>query len=275
MSLAVFRKTLRDAFPLLTILVVATVIFEILFVTFEREVLQDVLTQFASFFFQNEPMRRFVSALLGGDLASDLTSTSLMTVGFSHPIMYTFMWVLIISLVTRTTVGEIDRGTADLLLTLPVSRAAVYVTVTTVWVAGAILVSAATITGAWLGEVLSPLKEPLHLSRLALLVYNLLALNLAVGGLTMLISSHLSRRGPAVACMLTVLLIGLLIQFLDPFWHPARRVNFLSLLHYYRPLAVVRSGIWPTGDLLALTGTAVVAWLLGLWRFTRRDIPAV
>ena len=184
MSRALFWKTLRDARLLLVILVLATVAFELLFVIFVREMLQEMLMQIASVWLEKAPFRRMVNSMLGADLAAELTPTSLMAIGFSHPLMYTFMWVLLLTVGTRGLVGEIDRGTADLLLGLPVSRAAVYGSVSATLVLAAVLISVATVCGAGLGAVFIPLKEPINLARLWILVANLLALNLAIAGLT-------------------------------------------------------------------------------------------
>ncbi len=274
MSRALFWKTLRDARLLLVILVLATVAFELLFVIFVREMLQEMLMQIASVWLEKAPFRRMVNSMLGADLAVELTPTSLMAIGFSHPLMYTFMWVLLLTIGTRGLVGEIDRGTADLLLGLPVSRTAVYGSVSATLVLAAVLISVATVCGAGLGAVFIPLKEPLNLARLWILVANLLALNLAITGLTTLVSSLASRRGTAVATVLTVLLVSFLIQFLAPLWDPARRIECLGLLHYYRPLPAVRTGQWPLADIFTLLAVAMVAWIVGLWYFRRRDIPA-
>jgi hypothetical protein len=52
-------------------------------------------------------------------------------------------------------------------------------------------------------------------------------------------------------------------------------VAFLSLLEYYRPLPIVLRGEFPRGDALVLAGVALATWAAGLWRFARRDVPAV
>ena len=71
------------------------------------------------------------------------------------------------------------------------------------------------------------------------------------------------------------LLASFLLNFLGQFWPVAERVSFLGILHYYRPLPVVRTGDWPVHDIAVLIGLAVVFFLAGMWRFSRRDIPAV
>jgi len=66
-----------------------------------------------------------------------------------------------------------------------------------------------------------------------------------------------------------------LLNFLGQFWSIAEQIALLGLLHYYRPLPIVRTGDWPVQDIAVLLGLGAVFWSAGLWRFTRRDIPAV
>jgi ABC-2 type transport system permease protein len=175
---------------------------------------------------------------------------------------------------TGVIAGEVDRGTADLLLTLPVARRTVYVSTSVAWVLAAVLVSAAPLPGLWLGEHLCPLPEPLEFRRLWPVSVNFLALNLAVASVTMFVSSLLSRRGKAVGILLGALLASDLLNLLSQFWEAIQPLSFLCFAHYYRLLPVVRSGQLPLGDIGTLLTLAVSAWLLGLWHFCRRDIRA-
>ncbi len=273
MNAGLLRRFARDAAPLAALLVAATIFFEALFVLFVREVLSQALVDLARLWGRNELFRQVQMAMLGADFGADLSATALMTIGFSHPLMYTFMWVLALTLGTRFA-AEVDRGTADLLLTLPVSRGGVYAAQSVVLVAALAAVSLAPLAGAALGPAWIPLREPLNLERLALLVPGLFSLNIAIAGLAMLCGSCLSRRGPAVAIVLTLLLASFLLEFLAPFWNVARALTVVGAIHYYRPLPVVRTGMPPLADWAVLLAAGLTAWLLGLWRFTRRDVPA-
>ncbi|MBU0637929.1 MAG: hypothetical protein KKB50_03625 [Planctomycetes bacterium] len=127
----------------------------------------------------------------------------------------------------------------------------------------------------WLGERSFALWEPINLGRLSLLTVNLFALYLAIAGTTMFVSSLFSRRGTAIAVVMSGLLVSVLVNFLAQFWSAIEWVSFLGVLNYYRPLPVVRSGEWPVRDLIVLVLVGGAFWSAGLWRFSRRDIPAV
>ena len=218
--------------------------------------------------------RRIAKMLVGADLGTEATATAIVTIGFAHPLLFTLTWIFLLTTCTRVVVSEIERGTADLLLALPVSRETVYASFTVVWVAAGIPISLAPLCGAWLGESVAPLWEPLDLSRLAILIVNLLALYLVVGSATVFVSTLVTRRGSAIAIVLAWLLGSFLLNFLALSWSTAKAIAFIGVLHYYRPLPVIRSGEWPIGNITVLVAAAVGFWLAGRWQFARRDIPA-
>jgi ABC-2 type transport system permease protein len=270
MSVAVMRKTARDALLLLVIAVLAILIFECLLV----RALGEFADEITEVWFRLAFLKNLVNALVGADLAENVTATSLVTIGFSHPLLYAFVWGFLLTTCTRIIAGEIDRGTADLLLSLPLSRARVYASISVAWMLGGMLICAAPLVGIWLGELASPMSEPLKLSRLRTAPVNLFALYLAIGCGTMLVSSLVARRGTAIAVVLATLLASFLLSFLAQFWPIARHISFLGVLDYYRPLETVRTGKWPITEITVLCTSAIVLWLGGLWHFSRRDIPA-
>ena len=271
MNVAVMKKTARDSFMVWVIVLLTIVVFECLLVRALGEFASEFQELWASRLF----LRNLVHALLGADLAGDLTATSLITIGFAHPILYTLVWGFVLATGTRVLAGEVDRGTADLLLSLPISRPRVYASVSLVWALAGIPMCLAPLAGIWLGEWASPMSEPLEYSRLRLPPANLYALYLAIGGGTMLVSSFLSRRGVAIAIVLAALLASFLLSFLTQFWSLAKTMSFLGILHYYRPLETVRTGQWPLAEMGVLCAVGGALWLGGMYWFSRRDIPAL
>ncbi len=269
MNRAVAWKTFRDARGLLLALFLGAVVFEAVLMRSLGE-----LPSEASGMLSWPPVRRMISTLLGADLSTALNSTTLVTVGLGSPLLYALLWTFLLTTCTRITVGEIDRGTADLLLTLPVPRAAVYATGTLVWLLLAALLCAAVLGGVWVGIRLWPLSHPVQFGQLVPVIVNLFALCAAIGSLTMFVGSLVSRRGSALAIVLAILLASFFLNFLLTIWSEVRPAARFGILYYYRPLPTVRDAVWPLRDLLVLTAIAAVTWLAGWWRFTRRDIPA-
>ena len=270
MNVSIARKTFRDSRWLLVLIPVAIVCFEALIV----RALGELPIEMRAFWLNQPFVSRLVRMLLGADLGSGITPTTLVTIGLAHPLLYALTWTLLLTVCTRTTVGEIDRGTADLLLTLPVSRACIYASASLVWILAAAVVSVAPFCGLWIGQWLHPLWEPIDFTRLRTLVLNLFALHLSVGCMTMLVSSLVSRRGTAIAVVLSGLLLSFLLNFLATLWPAAERVAFLGPLHYYKPLLCIREGGVRMEDLAVLGAVSAASWLAGLRFFCRRDIPA-
>ncbi|MFH1747524.1 MAG: ABC transporter permease subunit [Planctomycetota bacterium] len=270
MIAAVIHKSWRDSWMLLVVAFLALISFEMLVV----RALSELPADSARMWLERPLLRDFMRVLLGADLAAALTPTGLMTVGFGHPFVYALTWAILVTLCTRTTVGEIDRGTADLLLSLPSSRAAIFLGTSSVWVLAGIPVCLGPLIGIWIGERWCPLWEPVNFGRLMVVSVNLWLLYLCVGGLTVFVSGLVIRRGNAIAAVLAIVLASVLLNFIAMLWPAAERVAFLGILHYYRPLPCIRSEDWPLSDMLVLGTVAALGWMLGMWRFCRRDIPA-
>lgn len=271
MNIAIARKTLRDTlWPLVTILS-ATFLFEIAFVIAMGEVARDLEGLLAA----REFIQRFIRALAGDDLIGDMSPTSIASFGLVHPLVLALSWTLILTCGSRVIAGEIERGTADLLFTLPVSRLSLYVSASAVLMLCAALMSAVPVLGLSVGLWLNPLWEPVDVPRFWIVAANFFMLNVAIGCMTLAVSSFVSRRGVAVGITLAALLTSFFFNVLAQFWSFAENISFIGLLHYYRPLPIVRTGQWPLAAMFALAVFAAIFWTAGLWHFRRRDIPAV
>ncbi len=269
MSVAVVVRTWRDSWRLVVFLSLAIVAFELLLVRALGEMPAEAAAWLDRPFF-----KPFLRMLLGADLAESFSATGLLTLGFAHPFLFAVTWAAPLTICTRVTVGEIDRGTADLLLTLPLSRASIYISASVVWAGAGLALSAAPLLGVWLGLRLFPLWEPVDLVRLRVLIVNLLALYMSIGGTTMLVGSIVSRRGSAIAIVLTALLASFLLNYLATMWPAVEWLAMLGPLHYYKPLQCIRPDHSLLPDVTVLATVALLAYLGGLWRFCHRDVPA-
>ena len=198
--------------------------------------------------------------------------TVMFAVGFAHLMVMFLTWTPVIAISSRTTVGEIERGTADLLLTLPVSRPEVYVSTSLVWAAGAVVLAVCPLVGIALAARLFELPEAVELSRYVPVVGNLAALLLSVGGVSCLVSTLSNRRGPAIAVIVAIGVVSATFGLLEPFLEPLKPFRFLSVLTYFRPVDVVRAEQWPWLHMTVLLVMGGVSWLVGAWRFAHRDI---
>ncbi len=272
MNLALLRKTFRDYRTLLLIVMIGMVVFEIFAVRMILEGAKDLalLKQWI----ERPFLQTILRLALGADISKDLSPSTLAVFGLAHPLIYTMSWALLLTIATGVTVGEMQRGTADLLLTLPVSRASVYCTTSIVWIVAAAIASIAPYIGMLIGEQCFPLGEPLRYAGMRAVAVTYFTMCVSIGCVTMLVSSFASRRGTAIAIVLSMLLVSDFINLLSQLWPPMQKIAFIGFLYYYRPLPVLLSAELPWYDLSVLLGIGALAWAAGLIHFTRRDIPA-
>lgn len=215
--------------------------------------------------------RTLLSALLGTTISGDAGAQLVQTVPWVHPLVLLIVFAHEITICTRLPAGEIDRGTIDLLLGLPVSRGQVYASHALVWgVSGAVLLVLG-LGGNWLGTRLAHAAMPSP-DRLAITLANAWGLYLAIGCFTLLAASVGERRGRVVGIVLAVVVASFLINFLAEFWTPAKQLNAFSVLSYYRPFFIMQEARWPVRDLTVLVAASAVFFGAGGLVFHRRDI---
>jgi len=91
---------------------------------------------------------------------------------------------------------------------------------------------------------------------------NLCCVYVAVGGIAMFVSALSNHRGRAIGVAFGIVVASFLLNFIAQFWEPAKTIAFASVMEYYRPAEILRSGAFPTRDvatLLCVGGAAVVA----------------
>lgn len=219
--------------------------------------------------------RGIMQAMLGTEIADRIGPQMFQSMAWVHPVVLALVWAHAIICCTRIPAGEVDRGTADVILGLPVSRWEVFRSETLVWlVCGAALLAAA-LAGNQLGGLALPSAERPQFARLLLVLLNLFCLYGAVGGLAWLVSSLSNRRGRAMTIVFLILLALFLLNYLAQFWPPLEKFVILSPLHYHRPVNVLASGAWPWRELAVLAGAGAALWLAGGVIFARRDLCTV
>lgn len=212
------------------------------------------------------------NAMLGADVSNAGGREIAAGVAWSHPFFLALIFAQVITVCTRVPAAELDRGTMDVLLGLPVSRSQLYFSETAVCLATSAVVVGLAVAGSRIGNAMAPAGMAPDLPPVLIIAVNLLLLNAAVGAFAMGCSAVLGRRMHAVAAVLIVVVGSLLINYLRLLWEPARHIAFLSILDYYRPIIPLRDGHWPWKDMAVLGGTSLALWAAaGAW-FFRRDL---
>ena len=148
MTLAIIRKTARDSSAVFALVCCGIVAFVVLFVWAMQNMGRELMDFLSRFPF----LQQIFEMGFGIDISGEVSLDIMYAVSFTHLVVLILSWAFLLATITRVTVGEFERGTADLLLTLPVTRIGVYFSTSLVWIAGAGLVSACPLFGIWLGD---------------------------------------------------------------------------------------------------------------------------
>jgi ABC-type transport system involved in multi-copper enzyme maturation permease subunit len=270
MNLAIVLKTARDSWLAVALACLGTMGFIVLFVCAMQSMGAEVLDFLARVDF----LRRMLEVSLGISVDGEVSSAVLYAVSFTHLVVLAAGWGTIIAIVSRVTAGEEEQGTADLLYSLPLRRSTVFVSTTLVWAAAAALLAACPLAGILVGTLAFPPTDEVHVARYVPVAVNLLALHLAVGGLTALAGVLCNRRSLAIGIVVSVALVSATLNFVEPFLPAISRVNFLGLLHWFRPVDAVRHASWPVVSIIVLAAFGSACWLASLVLHSRKDFPA-
>ncbi|MCH9008819.1 FtsW/RodA/SpoVE family cell cycle protein, partial [candidate division KSB1 bacterium] len=80
-----------------------------------------------------------LKAFLGPDAASSIGPEMVAAFPWTHPVILILVATSTILFCSRVPAGEVDNGTADILLGLPVSRLSIYAAESVVWIAAGVL----------------------------------------------------------------------------------------------------------------------------------------
>ena len=217
-------------------------------------------------------VKRIIEGMLGSRMADPIGPEILWSIPWAHPVMLSLVLAHAVISGTRLPAGEVDRGTMDVALGLPISRWQWMRTDSLVWVISAVLVIVMAMIGNRMGSAIMDNGFAPDGRVTVIIFLNLLGLYLAVGCGAWLISSLSDRRGKAITIAFVLIVTSFLVSYLEQFWEPARFAAWFSVLSYHRPLLILRDGHWPVRDLCVLYGSAIVLWGSAAWWFSRRDL---
>src|SRR5258706_5269215 len=209
MNRGLIIRAFRESWP--TTLVLGLVLFGV------ESALAFVLPKFSGQmsqeWLQMDFARGIMQAMLGTELADRIGPQMFQSMAWVHPVPLALIWAHAIVSCTRVPAGEVDRGTADILLGLPVSRWEVFLAETIVWLLCGAGIFLAALAGCLLGSAGVPPDQRAQLPRLLIVLLNLFCLYAAVGGLAWLVSSFSDRRGRAMTIVFLILLALFLLNY--------------------------------------------------------------
>jgi len=265
------RKTAREMLPMALILGLGLFGVELLF----ARILPTFYKEFSDSVLKLPFVQKILPAALGLDPKQAIGPAMMMAIVWVHPVVLLLVWTMALWAGTRVPVSEVDRGTIDVLMSLPVSRAGVFCTEAMVGLgAGAVVILmglAGNAIGGW------PLETELvgTVGQRLWVGLNLWALYASVFAMAALTSSMCDRRGRAIGAVVAMVIAAFVVGFLSAYSPLLKKILFLSVLNYYRPLFILQHGIAPVRDVLILFAVGLVFWIVAAIVFARRDIRTV
>lgn len=232
-------------------------------------------TEMIEQFLQVKFIQQIVSAFLGVDPGTEIGPALLDVMEWAHPMVLVLVSAYAVMSCTRTPAGEVDRGTIDVLLGLPVRRMTAYSAEAVVWSAGGFFLVGLGLVGHVLGREIAGQEYGYGATSLLLVNANLYCLFLAMAGMASFFSSLCDRRGRAVGLTVAALLASFFISSFSTFHAVMKQLSVLSVMNYYRPFRVLQGNVPPMSDMIVLLAVGTVFWISGGIIFTRRDIRTV
>ena len=149
-----------------------------------------------------------ITALLGIDPDSQFSAQMTQAFLWVHPSVLATMWGHAVMYCTRSPAGEIDRGTVDFLLGLPVSRWKLHIAESIGGLISGVLVFGTGLVGHFI--IANRFAEEMRpsITSIVMIFCNMLSMYIAVATMTMLVSSLSDRRNRAIGVVFAILLLS-------------------------------------------------------------------
>jgi ABC-2 type transport system permease protein len=263
MSLVMFRQAIKDLRWPVFWYALGLAVYAVLILSFYPTVRENAASM-------SQLMDAFPKAIMDAFGAGDMASLA----GFVGGKFLNVMWPVIVGVFVimagaATVAREVERGTIELLLSVPESRTRLFAAKLGALFAGILVLVAATVGALWLGALL--VEETLEVGNLLALGAVLTSFAVAVGGYTVLLSSFSKDRGkPAgIAAGITLAFyVAWVVSDLSEDW--GWLSNF-SIFTAFDPQRALASGEIEPLHLGALLAVGLVCALAAAVVFRRRD----
>ena len=232
-----------------------------------------IYVNFADAFKQLANSGAFPKQLLNFGSGSLFTLPGTLTLGLQHPLAIAFVGIFAVGSTVSAIAGEREGGTLEVLLSRPISRRTLYVTVA---VASATLVAVvllALLSGQLIGVAIQGVGDQLDLGLMPLVFLNGLLLWGAFAAFGLAASVSFDRHGPALGLTMAYLLINYFLEILGSLWRDVDWSQKYSLFHHFNPGNILTGKADPM-DFVILAVAIVIPVVYALVVFPRRDLAA-
>ena len=262
------KKIFRDHFAFLIFAILLCGGFQILILSIFST--SEFLKLMESFMKQMPPQMQY---FMGEEFIGQFTINGIAAFGYNHPIILIFFSMIAIMLPTRHIGNEIEEGSLELMLSLPVKRLSI---LCSLWLFTffAILVLTAS---CWLGTIwglhLNPESINLPFINILKIGINLTAIMLTINAYTFLIAAY-SREGSKVALRAAgITLFFYFLSYATKIWLAIQPLKHITIFNYYQPQMLMTGQAKFFNNIIVLFALTLIFLVIAFRRINRRDIP--
>jgi len=265
MNLRLYLQTLRWNRVRLAAIVVASVGWGML--------IPVVYVAFADAFKDLADSGVFPKELMNFGSGSLFTLPGALTLGLQHPLAIAFVGIFAVGSTVSSVAGEREGGTLEVLLSRPISRRTLYVTLAAASATLVAIVMLALLGGQLIGVAIQGVTDELNLGLMPLVFLNGVMLWAAFAAFGLAASVSFDRHAPALGLTLAYLLINYFLEILGSLWRDVAWSQEYSLFHHFNPGQILTGDTDPL-DFLILAVAIVIPVVYALIVFPRRDLSA-
>ena len=265
MNLRLYLQTLRWNRVRLAAVVVASVGWGML--------IPIIYVQFAEAFKDLAKSGVLPEELMNFGSGSLFTLPGALTLGLQHPLAIAFVGIFAVGSTVSAIAGEREGGTLEVLLSRPISRRTLYVTLAVASATLIAIVMLALLGGQLIGVAIQGVTDELDLALMPLVFINGFMLWAAFAAFGLAASVSFDRHAPALGLTLAYLLVNYFLEILGSLWREVAWSQQYSLFHHFNPGDILTGDANPL-DFVILTVAIVVPVVYALIVFPRRDLAA-
>ena len=265
MNLRVYLQTLRWNRIRLLVVVVASIGWGML--------IPIIYVQFADAFKELANSGAFPKEMLNFGSGSLFTLPGALTLGLQHPLAIAFVGIFAVGSTVGAIAGEREAGTLEVLLSKPISRRTLYVTLAAAFATLIGIVMLALLGGQLIGVALQGVTDELDLGLMPLVFLNGVMLWSAFAAFGLAASVSFDRHAPALGLTLAYLLVNYFLEILGSLWRDVSWSQQYSLFHHFNPGKILTGKADPV-DFLILAVAIAIPVVYALVVFPRRDLAA-
>ncbi len=201
------------------------------------------------------------------------TFPGVITLVFEHPLLIALVSTIALAITIPALAGQRQRGTLEMLLSRPIKRSTLVVTVAVAVASMLLLVLLAMVIGILAGSSVEGLSSQVPVRELLLVWLWSALLYGAFAAFALAASAASNRNGPAVSWTLAFLIANYFFEVLGGFWDPAKAWQPYSLFHHFKAADILADRL-SAFDVAVLLLAIVVPFGFALYVFPRRDLPA-